>query len=506
MPENNQHQCVTPNPETSKNLVICCDGTGNQFGSKLKKHKDGTLKPENNNSNVVRLYTCLHVGKRQLVYYHPGVGTMGAPNSTSAVERWWSKVEGLAFGAGFMDNVADAYRFLMQNYADGDHIYMFGFSRGAYTVRALAGALSMYGLLCPGNEGHLNYLLSMYAASSKKAAKQNRDGGRRLVATDESDAFRETFCRDVSIHFMGVWDTVSSVGWIWDPVKLLHDGQNPIIRKARHAISVDERRCFFQAMPWAGPMHMHDPKLQAEDREKLANALKQSDWQMQDIVQAWFPGVHSDIGGSYCLDESGPALQTFKWMLNEVDPTPPVEDGPLPDGLQIISGKKNAVLGEPSTFRVLHKWHSKPPEVDSKFHKSLRRFWWILEVFPHKYFDYTGKRRWQVEPWPHDREIPQHSLMHPEVRRRLQLSEKPHCPPQHRYTPRNLKLDNLVKLTASNGPELHQQAREDLLKQEFDIFHPVSPQTIADESRELPKVVAAACLLVGAALVFARRT
>ena len=291
----------TTTPRQPKNIVICCDGTGNQFGSELKKLPDGTLKAENNNSNVVRLYTCLKVDKEQVAYYHPGVGTMGSPTSRNRLERWWSKAKGLGFGMGFTDNMADAYRFLMQNYADGDRIYLFGFSRGAYTVRALAGALNMYGLLCPGNEGHLNYLLGMYSAASKKAAKdsakkKDRSSPRRLPVTDEATAFRQTFSRTVPIHFLGVWDTVSSVGWIWDPVKLLHDGQNPIVRKARHAISIDERRCFFQATPWGDPMSLDDPTLLPEDREKLTLALGQDAWRTQDILQVWFPGVHSDVG------------------------------------------------------------------------------------------------------------------------------------------------------------------------------------------------------------------
>lgn len=172
-----------PPAKTPKNIVLCCDGTGNKYGD--------------DNSNVVKLYTCLKDNGYQRCYYHPGVGTMGDPRHTSWLGRKASMIGGLAFGLGFTDNMADAYRFLMDHYADGDHIYLFGFSRGAYTVRALAGALRVYGLLCKGNEGHLPYLLEI------------------------SDGFRETFSRTVPIHFMGIWDTVSSVGGLYDPVKLL---------------------------------------------------------------------------------------------------------------------------------------------------------------------------------------------------------------------------------------------------------------------------------------------
>ena len=221
-----------------KNIVVCCDGTGNQFGEE--------------NSNVVKLYTCLTVDRDQRAYYHPGVGTMGDPRQTTWVGKQWSKVKGMAFGAGFQANLADAYKFLMDTYEDGDHIYLFGFSRGAYTVRALAGALNVFGLLCPGNEGHLPYLLAMYSEKSRDA--YNKEGTRQIKQDDISNGFREAFSRDVIIHFAGVWDTVSSVGWIYDPVKLLYEEQNPIVRKGRHAISVDERRCFFQDNLWGPPL------------------------------------------------------------------------------------------------------------------------------------------------------------------------------------------------------------------------------------------------------------
>ena len=106
-----------------KKVVICCDGTGNEFGGQ--------------NSNVVKLYGCLIVdGKQQIAYYHPGVGTMGAPAASNRISKAWSVVAGLAFGAGLLDNVMDAYRYLMEVFEDGDQIFLFGFSRGAFTIRA----------------------------------------------------------------------------------------------------------------------------------------------------------------------------------------------------------------------------------------------------------------------------------------------------------------------------------------------------------------------------------
>ena len=109
-----------------KNIVICCDGTGNEFGR--------------SNSNVVKLYSILQHDSAQIAYYHPGVGTMGSRNALSKVDKLWTKLIGLAFGYGISDNVADAYQFLMRNFEPGDQVFVFGFSRGAYTARALCGA------------------------------------------------------------------------------------------------------------------------------------------------------------------------------------------------------------------------------------------------------------------------------------------------------------------------------------------------------------------------------
>ena len=114
------------------------DGTGNDFD-----------KPETD-SNVVKLYNTLQICDEQIAYYHPGVGTLGAPNVNGRLAKWWSKVLGLAIGKGLLDNVGDAYRYLMNTYKKGDNIFIFGFSRGAYTARAVGSLLHVFGLLNRG--------------------------------------------------------------------------------------------------------------------------------------------------------------------------------------------------------------------------------------------------------------------------------------------------------------------------------------------------------------------
>src|SRR5580692_5845058 len=133
----------------AKNVVICCDGTGNEYGQ--------------NNSNVVKLCFCLATDVGQAVYYHAGLGTMGAPNAGGPLAKGWSRLCGLGFGAGLLDNVSDAYRFLMDTYVEGDRVFLFGFSRGAYTVRVLAAILHMYGLLQRGNQAQIPYITRMFA-------------------------------------------------------------------------------------------------------------------------------------------------------------------------------------------------------------------------------------------------------------------------------------------------------------------------------------------------------
>jgi len=159
----------------SKNIVVCCDGTGNQFGAE--------------NSNVVKLYKTLMCDAEQIAYYHPGVGTMGARAALTRITQWWTRVLGLAFGYGISDNVADAYQFLMREFQPGDRVYVFGFSRGAYTARALCGMLHIVGLLTDGNDALIPYAIRMIKRKHIDFA----------VAAD----FKNTFSRECKPHSSG---------------------------------------------------------------------------------------------------------------------------------------------------------------------------------------------------------------------------------------------------------------------------------------------------------------
>jgi uncharacterized protein (DUF2235 family) len=311
-----------------KNIVICCDGTGNKFGEQ--------------NSNVVKLYKALIRDPGQVTYYHPGVGTMGSRNALTRIGNWWTRILGLAFGYGISDNLADAYQFLMRTFSPGDNVYIFGFSRGAYTARALCGMLHIVGLMTAGNEGLIPYAIRMI--------KEKRiDFG---VARD----FKKTFSRECKPHFVGVWDTVSSVGWIYDAVRFpfTRATKNPDFQIVRHALSTDERRAFFRENSFGVP---YGPQ--------------------QDVREVWFAGVHSDVGGSYPESESQLSKIALRWMLCEAEQA----------GLRIDQlGKANILGAAPPYVRP-------DPDMENQ-HESLRGLWWIAEVWPKIVHVQTADGNW----------------------------------------------------------------------------------------------------------------
>lgn len=412
-----------PHPHRKK-IFIFCDGTGNEFVAAPGDKKGG-------NSNVVKLYTTLRVTNEQVAYYHPGVGTMGDPNIRQAVPRFWSKVKGLAFGAGFAANVLDAYRYLMEVYNDGDDIYIFGFSRGAYTARALGGMLHGYGLLCRGNEGHLLYAWNMFHDAVKVKRKLLKKMPHARVGTSPhtirpSYAFAETYSRKVTIRFMGLWDTVSSVGWIYDPVRLLDMAQNPIIQVGRHAVSIDERRAYYRDHLWGPPVDINDPEWPKELRDRGIQ---------QDIAQVWFPGVHSDVGGSYPQAEAGPANEALRWMIGELQN----------QGAEPCQERIDMVLGRPDGTSTTDTLYPPPQPPDHCIHKSLNHLWWVLQSFPQQYYDKKDRKiQWRV-PYGVPRKIPDGAYIHGSAVRRLDGA----VPGQEPYRPRNLHRDDLQPLQPS---------------------------------------------------------
>jgi uncharacterized protein (DUF2235 family) len=402
----------------NKKIFVCCDGTGNEFKATAPLPVD-----TGGNSNVVKFYTALDLGPKQFAYYHPGVGTMGDP-SKKGFARGWSRVKGLVFGYGFEENVLDAYRYLMQHYNRGDTVYILGFSRGAYTARALAGFLHGYGLLCRGNEGHILYAWNLYTAKLKK--QRTDPNPTHTINTDF--AFRDTFSHpDFMMHFIGLWDTVSSVGWITTPLRLLHLAQNPSIYIGRHAISIDERRCFYHDNLWGEPTHVQLPPILRDPTNPEAPGP------MQDIAQVWFPGVHSDVGGSYGQYESGLSNGSLLWMIEQAEAAGACFK---PQRREAVLGKR-PVVGDPQG-RTTELQGLYPKPTSDPIHKSLKLWWWILEVFPHRYYNTDADKKEILRvPWGAWRRLPDQALLHPEVLARKSAG----------YDPPNLKCGTIAPVT-----------------------------------------------------------
>jgi uncharacterized protein (DUF2235 family) len=344
-----------------KNIVICLDGTGNAFGDA--------------NSNVVKLYGVLDLTTPlQIAYYHPGLGTMGAPNALSAVKSWCARQLGLAFGYGITRTISNAYTFLMENYEQDDRVFLFGFSRGAYTARALAGMLHMVGLIRAGDHELIAYAARFVTRPERKTWALAK-------------AFSETFSRPCTIQFVGVWDSVSSVGWIFDPVNYVYTSVNPSMRIGRQALSIDERRCFFRQNLWGAPCTG------------------------QDIRQVWFAGVHSDVGGSYPEPESGLSKLALEWMVREA----------VQAGLVVDESRLARILGKAGGDVAT-------PDPEAKIHNSLRSFWILLELFPRRFYDSSETPpvwRWKF-PLAERRQVPEEALLHNSVFvRRARMTYQP---------------------------------------------------------------------------------
>jgi uncharacterized protein (DUF2235 family) len=185
--------------------------------------------------------------------------------------------------------------------------------------------------------------------------------------------------------FVGLWDTVSSVGWVENPLRLPFISDNPDIEFARHAVSIDEHRAFFRSHLWrpgAEPNRPHGPK---------------------DLKQVWFPGVHCDVGGGYSEKESGLAKVSLEWMLEEAESK----------GLMLDHARSAEVLGKSSGSKYV------APNANGPAHESLKGFWNLAEIVWKRHYDSaTGKLGHRMNLWRH-RTIPPKSLVHESAYQRL---------------------------------------------------------------------------------------
>ena len=254
-----------------KRIVVCADGTWNRPERDLRKDFP---------TSVLRLARALDPMRGQQVFYDWGVGS------------YYDPVAGGVTGHGLEKNVMDGYRYIVQNYAPGDEIFLFGFSRGAYTVRSICGLINNCGILQRPNARLVEAAFKHY---KRAGAAYHPDGDKSLAfRVAHSHASRE-------IKFVGVWDTVGALGIPFSFLGLLNRkdefwdsklGRN--VRIARHAVAIDELRSDFEPTLW-----LPRPGL--------------------DLQQMWFSGAHSDVGGSYAPDADGTLLSDYplEWMMDE---------------------------------------------------------------------------------------------------------------------------------------------------------------------------------------------
>jgi uncharacterized protein (DUF2235 family) len=220
----------------SRTLVICLDGTGDKF--------------DNDNSNVVNFAACLKKDSAsQITYYQSGIGTYDG----HGMSRGFSAAADMAVGSGLGVHIKDAYRFIMQYYQEGDKICLLGFSRGSYTVRCLAGMLHKVGLLPAGNDAQIPSTYQFYKDDTPEGWKMSAE-------------FKQTFCTDVTVYFVGVWDCVASVGFI---SRILPFSKSPTNTMSyfRHAMSLDEHRAKFKCCQWQRPDKESDARILAATAE-----------------------------------------------------------------------------------------------------------------------------------------------------------------------------------------------------------------------------------------------
>jgi len=298
-----------------KRLVVCCDGTWNR--------------PDTDHvTNVEMIARTVETDPgagdppaQQSVLYLTGVGTHGY-----ILDRWL----GGAFGFGLSENVLAGYRWLALNYDPGDDIFVFGFSRGAYTARSIVGMIGRVGLLTRQAliEDHLPEAMRRY----------RRQRPQRRTSYGASDArFREVHSHDdLRVRFLGVFDTVGALGV---PGALsrghqFHDvNLSGTVLHARQALAIDEHRLTFEPSLWEAPSQPPDPD--------------------QTVKQVWFEGAHSDVGGGYA--DTGLSDTALAWMVREAQAQGLRFD---PELLRVYVGSGSAAIRHDSltpAYRLLNR-------------------------------------------------------------------------------------------------------------------------------------------------------
>jgi len=335
-----------------KRLVICFDGTWNRLGA---PHPTNVL------FTAESVLPVASDGTVQVVYYDEGVGTNEGDSLTGGI-----------FGAGLLRNLSDAYRFIIFNYAPGDEIHVFGFSRGAYTARSLAGLLATSGLVSRRHAGRANEAIAHYrkrevSQSFREAMLSFRsEYSPDLCVSDDEDDWR---CRNIHGHapgllprlrvaYLGIWDTVGALGIpgyiaFANTVNRgfqFHDvSLSPMVDRARHAVAIDERKYDFAPTLW--------------DNLDELNALRGVDPAAPNAPyqQVWFPGMHGSVGGGG--ERRGLSDTALVWIW----------DGARQAGLEFDTGPG-------SRFKTLRPSHLE--HIENRERSAAGLFETLLENLP----------------------------------------------------------------------------------------------------------------------------
>ncbi len=308
-----------------KRIAIFSDGTWNS--------------PEQGGAtNVLKLARAVSPtvdGVSQIAFYDWGVGT----------DR--KKLSGGITGAGIDKNIMDGYRFLIHNYEAGDQIYLFGFSRGAYTARSLGGLIRNCGLLKRQHADRIPEAYQLYRKRSKSSSPS---------AAQPSDFRHRYAVADIThIDFVGVWDTVGSLGipvpfWgtLGEQEFMFHDtSPSKIILHARHAVAIDENRVDFTPTLWDNKPGF-------------------------DLQQVWFAGVHSDVGGGYPEQQLSDCA--CRWMVDQVSGFGLTFETHLLDAIQEDNpARKDTLHNERKGIYKLRDAYIRP--ISGALHHSVKERW-----------------------------------------------------------------------------------------------------------------------------------
>lgn len=416
-------------------LVVCFDGTGNHYQG------------DTSDTNIVKLYQKFdRTDPNQFHYYQPGIGTYSASEKSvnlGPLGRFRERLSEIiddGFGTSFDQHVMEGYRFIMRYYDDGDKIYIFGFSRGAFTARFLARMISTIGILSKGNEEMVRFAYKSYQDY------EIGRGGFKSAAAHQTymEKFKTTFCRaNAKVYFLGLFDTVNSVGTFdtAGPSRYL-----PTVLKTadhiRHAVSIDERRLKFK------------PALLAQDQ-------RQNKSDDEDIEEVFFAGNHGDVGGGWPApgndierDEADDPVQLsdipFAWMISE---------------LREVAAKEptNALVFNANVDVFMENFGGKVKDAQmAPLHDPLKfgggltwinvLGWNLLEFLPIKRLELI-KRQWKPVYFPPNmggtRDIPENATIHPSVIARMEANRH--------YRPSNKGLENLSSRFKTKKPTPSQQ-------------------------------------------------